>query len=116
MERVEGRVHGLRRVVLPLMANHVLILVGAWFLVSSDLAHRTTAAAVGASVLAGGIAIELAVLLWSASLVRAAARSTRGTPAASMQQRSRCISCGWSGVRRVGAPCPRCSKPIVPFL
>lgn len=108
----------LRQVLPPLLLDHVLILVGAWLLVSSFEAHRTMGVAAGAGVLASGIIIELVVLVWSATLVRAAARtlapSVSGPDIGRFRQRSRCTSCGWSGVVRVGSLCPRCARTVLP--
>ncbi len=118
MSDAEARPIGPRRVAIPLLVNHALILVGAWILVSAWLARKTALAAVGALVAAAGIGVEIALILWSVSLVHAAARTARaggsGYGDGPLRRPARCGACGWSGTGRYGSLCPRCAKPVYP--
>jgi len=104
------------RVLAPLLVNHLLILVGAYFLVTGSREGPSSWLAFGAALLATGIAIEVAVLGWSVSLARAAAVSALArdvgpsAPGSALARRS-CSACGWSGERSPGGLCPRCRRP-----
>jgi len=101
-----------------LLLDHVLILLGAFFLVVG--AHRGMAAgaAWGIFLIAAGVGTEIAVIGWTVSLARHPP-SQLGTPLspgsvpALGPGLSLCPGCGWSG-RPTGARlCPRCLRGLV---
>lgn len=107
-----------RLVLGPLLANHLMILLGAYFLVAGTSGGRPGWISLGASLVGTGIGIELAVLWWSASLVHRSARVERSQPeiagaSAPSADRSLCPYCGWSGRTRAFAACARCNRPTI---
>lgn len=108
----------IRKLLGPLLANHALILIGAFFLVSGLHRGLATWESIGVALASAGIAIEVAVLAWAAALIRDRARRAMtpgadGRVAASNPRRVLCLSCGWAGLLRLPALCPRCGRPTV---
>lgn len=111
-------VHRLSRIVaVPLLAYHVLLLAGAFILLTGLARGDELWIGVGGGLIVAGIGIELAVLWWSASLVRRTTGSNESGPLSVRESnpvgRPRlCASCGWKGKAR-GPLCPRCQKMTI---
>jgi hypothetical protein len=102
----------------PLLAAHVLILTGAFLLVTRTSVGGLNWAFGGSAAVAAGVASEVSVLLWCASLVRAARaaagpRSDARAESASLEIRALCPGCGWVGPRPPSGLCPRCRRATV---
>jgi hypothetical protein len=92
-----------------------LILVGAFLFLWGAASGDAIPYWMGLALIAVGIALEAAVLAWSAGLTRrAAARAAH--PGAGTElpfaARRRCPRCGWTGPRGP-LVCPRCSSFLV---
>ena len=105
----------LRRLAGPLVIYHAMILGGAFLIVvgASWGAWRL----VGAVLVGVGIAVELSILAWSASLTRSASTRGRGfepvrSTTAPIVPRRVCVACGYEG-SAVPPTCPRCGRPVV---
>lgn len=106
------------RWLVLLAAAHALILVGAFFLIEGARQGLTTWVAVGTASVVVGIALELAVAVWSATTIRRlSARSGGGPPLRANGsiplRRVLCPHCGWMGQSVGGAACARCGRPVV---
>jgi ribosomal protein L40E len=109
-----------RTVVGPLVAYHVLILVGAYLIVLGYVENVRVFEVAGIGFVVVGVLTELWVLRWSAGITRRAARPGTGDPigksestGAATAQQSVCLRCGArdpTGVRRT---CRRCGNPMV---
>ena len=105
----------LRRIVGPLVTYHAMILLGAFLIVAGG--NWGYWRLVGAILVGAGVAVELSILAWSASLTRSA--STRGGESASARSvpapgapRRTCVACGREGSAATRT-CPRCGKPVI---
>jgi len=116
---VSGPRSVFRSVVGPLVAYHVLVLAGAYFILLGFVGGSRNLELAGVGVVAAGILTELWVLRWSARLVRRAADRGAGERISTGQsslylppKASLCVRCGAheSGVRRT---CSRCGNPMV---
>jgi hypothetical protein len=109
--RPAGR-HWLRLLAGPLLVYHALILIGAYLLVVGILQGPVAYEYVGATLIAGGVVVELTILVWTAGLVRGSVGASRAEEAPTGDDRERrgCARCGWSGENR-GSVCPRCGGP-----
>lgn len=109
----------MRLVAPPLLAYHVLILVGAYLIVRGDSAGSLPLLYIGLALVVAGIATEAAILAWSARLTQrsAVAPGSVGAPvghtetAAAISRRF-CIGCGWTG-EEARTLCPRCARPLI---
>lgn len=104
----------LRRVGGPLLTYHALLLVGAAVLVLGFGRAQVAWEAAGAILIALGIAVEGAILVWTARLTRAStsAPDGRGGPHPTRVGESLCPRCGNVGPT-VGVVCPRCGGPWI---
>lgn len=107
------------RALGALLVDHLLILLGAYLLVESTLSSSASELRAGVALVVAGVAVEVAVLGWTASLARRAAlvlqrprTEDRDSTTLSLP-RSACLSCGWAGAAPRGAVCPRCYRPTV---
>lgn len=110
----------IRTIVGPLLAYHILILVGALFVVAGIRQDNLSWEWVGVFLVIAGVATMIAVLWWAASLARrnwtALGPPSRELPEPNTtERRSVCGSCGWMGISRTPT-CPRCRKPVVRML
>ena len=112
---------GMTRLLLgPLLVNHVLILAGAFLIVDGFQAGFPTRELAGATILGIGIAIEMAVVMWSASLIRQRsatfptndANVKSGTSRPAVQDHL-CPRCGVRAPSIPGRCCSRCGFPLV---
>ncbi|MFZ0891960.1 MAG: hypothetical protein WB778_02005 [Thermoplasmata archaeon] len=105
-------------VVGPLLTYHVLLLAGAFLLLAGYARGDALWMVAGASLIVAGIVVEIAILWWTASMIRHAPyprdeRGSKETPEAPTKWSRLCTSCGWKG----HAPtvlCPRCQRLTVP--
>jgi len=113
-ERIPSAI--MRKVSAPLLAYHALILLGAALLIWGAEGGDATRVTVGAILVGAGIAVELAVLGWSASLARSPPSSeTRPRDAvADPAELGRwiCVGCGQKATQR-GAICSRCGRSMI---
>jgi len=105
----------LRKVAGPLVAYHALILIGAFLVIAGG--GWGPWRAVGAGLVGVGIALEVAILAWTAALTRSAAAepTTMGRSLAHPSRggaRRVCVACGREGVEGI-ATCPQCGKAVV---
>ena len=109
----------LRKALGPLLAYHILILGGAFFVAWGVSVGSRANLAIGVALIVAGIAVEVAVLVWSAGLTKQSARMATGPwpvdrPASvrPMVGPRFCTGCGWfdSADRSI---CPRCGRPLV---
>jgi len=105
----------LRRLAGPLVIYHAMILGGALLIVAGGSGGLWRL--VGAVLVGAGIAVELSILAWSASLTRSASsRSSGAEPTRSSSApgtfRRVCIACGHAG-SETSPTCPRCGRPVV---
>lgn len=108
-----------RKVGGPLVLYHALVLFGAYLTIRGILDGEPADEYVGVGVIIGGIAVEAAVLAWSAGLTRRAAAVARtvGESGADRTPERRagtaqCVRCAWEGVAE-GSVCPRCGGFLV---
>lgn len=105
----------LRRLAGPLVIYHVMILIGAFLIIAGGSWGYWRL--VGAVLVGAGIAVELSILAWSASLATSASTrtgefdSTLPTSAPGAPRRI-CVACGQEGSVAT-LTCPRCGKPVV---
>jgi hypothetical protein len=105
----------LRTVIVPLAVNHALILIGAFLLLAGS--RWGTWSVLGAVLVGAGVSIEIAILVWSASLTRSASvRRAAIGPALTRPSREShrrvCVSCG--RVEAEGnSTCSRCGRVVV---
>lgn len=98
----------VRTVGPPLLVYHLLIFLGAYFVVAGVLEGSFGSELVGGALVGAGIAVEVAVLVWSAGLTRrAAAEAVAERPRDPGMGGRRCYRCDWRG-DAPGAVCPRC--------
>jgi hypothetical protein len=109
----------VRKVMIPLAVYHALILAGAFLVVRGNLLGSSPSVFSGALLIAGGIAVEVAILYWAAELIRRSAVAQGGPvpvvpsrPPSVRPPRSLCWGCGWQGDRE-RSYCPRCGKLVV---
>lgn len=109
----------LRRVVGPLVGYHLLLLIGAYFALRGAIEGAEPSLAAGLSLVVLGIALEVALLVWSARLIRAqaAARTSPTGPRARAPPGDErfarfCWRCGWRGPGPIRT-CPRCGGVLV---
>lgn len=109
----------MRRVTGPLLAYHALILLGAFVLVWGAAYGSRSEVVIGSVLIGAGIALELAIVAWTASLTRDAARSrgTSGTLAGAPAvpgsfDRWLCTGCGRRAEQKLGI-CPRCGRSMI---
>lgn len=118
-DRAAGRTSWFRFPIGPLLAGHALLLVGAYFLITSSAGGSSGELELGAALAAAGAGIEGAVLAKSGAIARraalvAAAGSAGRSPAFPPVGPSICLQCGWRGVPDLSRLCPRCRHPTVP--
>lgn len=109
----------LRKALAPLLAYHILILGGAFFVGWGITVGPRADFILGVALIVVGIGVEGAVLAWSASLTMESAR-TAGRPSSAVGLApgnpgvgtGLCTGCGWSDSRS-RTICPRCGKPLV---
>ncbi len=107
--------------LLPLLAYHAFILVGAAVLLIGVIRGSIPLTVGGVILVAVGIAIQTLVLRWSAALTAEAARRGASAPAPSSPADPRtraewlCIACAWKGSGAVRY-CPRCGKFLIRLL
>ena len=105
----------LRKLLGPLVLYHALILTGAFLLIAGG--GLGSWRVVGAGLVAVGIALEVAILAWTASLTRLAATSlapagqSRGVLPLRRPRRV-CLGCGKEGGEGV-ATCSQCGRAVV---
>ncbi len=102
--------------VLPsLLVYHVLILLGAFLAVFGIFRGLDLWLAAGLALVAGGIAVQAAVLVRSGRAARSGSPIWESAPTTQAYDggsaRSFCASCGWNG-GSTGLLCPRCRKPL----
>lgn len=109
----------LRKALGPLLAYHVLILGGAFFVGWGISVGPKVDLTIGVALIVVGIGVEGAVLVWSAGLARRSVGAFSGTqpeggpaPGKSRLEPVLCIGCGWSGSGGRSI-CPRCGKPLI---
>lgn len=110
-----------RRLLLgPLLFDHALILGGAALLVYGAQRSDLTPELSGIALLVTGIAIEMAVLVWSARLISRARPSEQddGSHARrrlSLEEKTSllCPNCGYVGDAGPGRTCHRCYHSMV---
>jgi hypothetical protein len=109
----------LRRVGVPLVAYHVVIFVGAFLVLRGSSIGSASSVGEGIGLIVLGVAIEGAILAWSAKLTRNAAVSSRRAaivpedePGGAARRRRVCVYCGApSGAgRRI---CATCGRPLI---
>jgi len=105
----------LRKVGGPLLVYHAMIFAGAFLLITG--ARWGTWFLLGILLVVAGIAVELAILAWSASLtrsVRPAVESPRGVEPGALAPSSRriCVACGREG-NPEAVVCARCGRSVV---
>jgi len=105
----------LRRLLGSLVIYHAMILLGAFFIIAGGSSGIERL--IGAVLVGVGIAIEISILAWSASLTRAASTAKAelepGRPAlAPGSPRRVCIACGQAS-SDPAPTCPRCGRPMV---
>lgn len=105
----------LRKVVGPLVIYHALILLGAFLILASGL--RGLGLTVGAILVGAGISMDIAVIVWSASLTRRAARQQRTSYQLRGDRRAGpgrtlCPACGRMGTEGT-VTCPRCGRTVI---
>lgn len=118
-ERVPQTPRLLGTVGGPLLANHLLLLAGAFLVVRGFVSGPSLSIVIGSTLIAAGVAIEIWIIVWSARLVR---RGSSGLPApfprgsesgrGSSDRHRLCVGCGWRGGEGPQF-CPRCGKVLV---
>ncbi len=115
-----GKARTLLRTALGLLlAYHVLILVGAFFLIVGADSRNGLWEWVGVVLVVGGITTVIAVLWWTATLAHRGSPTVAGIPGeleatVPPRLRSVCSGCGWIGIAQT-ATCPRCRRPLIRF-
>ena len=110
----------LRLVGGPLLAYHGLILVGAFVFLYGVSGHLPLWEILGVVLVAAGIALECAILLWSATLTQRSARerTSLGSTSAGGSERGHevvqagCVRCGRVQSRSLTV-CPQCGGVCV---
>jgi hypothetical protein len=102
----------------PLLADHVLILVGAYFVIAGHERGSAGSVALGASFVSAGVLLEAVVVVWTArqvrrlgpgSVVPSGAAAILGTG----RETARCFSCGWTGTPGPSRVCRRCGRATI---
>jgi hypothetical protein len=111
----------VRRTVAALLVNHILILLGAFFLIAAPGKDHGAWIATGVAMVTVGIGIEVSIIVWAATLVRhdrtTSPRPEGDSPGESPRGgRWLCTNCGWSGTPRTLVLCPRCHRPAMRLL
>ena len=92
----------------PLIVYHLLIFLGAYFVVAGVLEGSFGSELVGGALVGAGVAVEVCVLIGSARLTRRAATGElRESPRDVATGERRCYRCDWRG-NAAGIVCPRC--------
>jgi hypothetical protein len=103
----------LKKIGMPLLAYHVLILLGAFVVLSGLVVGPFGSEPFGLVLIGAGIALEIGILWWAVTLVRGAARTTSGRSEVALPtgplRRWICPGCGRIG-RELLATCPLCGR------
>jgi len=109
-----------RALLGPLLLNHILILLGAFLVVFGVHGSSTILEIVGSALLSVGIAIEAAVVAWSAALIGRSAAGRNLIPAnarpgfsGAVPRLLLCPRCSDRLPAQLGRCCPRCGHPLV---
>jgi hypothetical protein len=108
---------GFRSAVLGLLAYHAVVIAGALLAIRGILVGDLRTEYLGYVLIAAGVAIQVALIVWSVRLARQAAATDRSRSAflggpATPERPQFCSFCAWRGRRDMGL-CPRCGRPLI---
>jgi hypothetical protein len=103
-----ARPWNLRRALGPLLAYHVLVVLGGFLLLDGVLQGSALERVIGVAMLVAGVVTAIAVVIWTATLAQASGPSRRGDG----PPPRKCPRCGRAG-RDGWTVCDRCGAPLV---